>query len=226
MALITLGNGISNIRGKIGGTVYQHSQAGTISKNRGSRTNKSSYQSDKAKITVAYLNQVWSNMSATDRNQWINFALYKPTPQKNNPSRFLNGQQIFILSNYAQFLQFLTISTTPIFSTTPALSTFITLENIAGALLVNSTFAIDETTDYLILKVSNRMKPTRQRAVGGVKYINTVFANTTSCDITSDYTDLYGAIPSTGEFVEIQYQLFSNVATNWTGRSQLASFVA
>ncbi len=51
-----------------------------------------------------------------------------------------------------------------------------------------------------------------------MKQIRLTFGNTASVDITTDYQDIYGVIPATGDYVVIEWQVFSNQATNWSLR--------
>jgi hypothetical protein len=49
--------------------------------------------------SIRYLQQLWCNSTIGERLQWQSFAAFAKVPQKNNPARFLNGQQLFIQIN-------------------------------------------------------------------------------------------------------------------------------
>lgn len=216
MARIILGNGIAQLRGKIGGTSYSAGLSGPVARNKAIINRRSSSRASQAKLFTTRLQSYWSAMSIAERDVWNQFALFKPTEQKHNPGKYLNGQSIFMLYNYAHLVQYNSVLLAPVFSATLPVSTFLSVASVLGVLSVNSTTAIDEATDFAIFKISGRVKPSRSAAPGGVKQIKLTFGNTTAVDITSDYVDRYGIIPASGDYVEIEYQIFSLQATNWT----------
>jgi hypothetical protein len=216
MALITLGSGITGIRGKIGGTVYQGSASGTISKNRGYRAKSQSLQSARAQTILGQCAQYWLTMSDTDRAAWNAYAIFKPTLQKNGTGRFINGQQIFLYYAYRYFLQFASVPSIPTFTTSNFAFSAFNIFNTAGVLEVFADFSIDESAVFCILKLSNSIPVGRNYATGGVKYIFTLFNNSVSTDITQKYTDVFGRVPQVGEYLILEAQLFSATNANWT----------
>jgi hypothetical protein len=221
MALISLGSGITSIRGKIGGTVYQGSASGTIAKNRGFRPRKVSMQSAKAKAILSTLAQYWLTMSVSDRGTWNSYAIFKPTLQNNGTGRFLNGQQIFLFYAYAYFLQFDTVPSAPTFTTANFSSTGFVIQNDSGILNFIVSYNIDETTDFIKFKISNSIPPGRNYPIGGLKYIYTLFANTSIYDFSTAYLDLFGRLPAVGEYVFLEAQLFKSVTANWSNITRL-----
>jgi hypothetical protein len=216
MALISLGSGITSIRGKIGGTVYQGSASGTISKNRGYKTKNSSVQAARAMTTLNQLSQYWLTLSTIDRAAWNAYAIYKPTLQKNGTGRFLNGQQLFMYYSFRYFLQFQSIPSAPTFVTNSFPYSTFDIFNTYGALDIFAGFNIDETVSFLNLKISNSIPEGRNYATGGLKYIYTLFNNNTSTDITTKYNDVFGRVPQVGEYLIIEAQLYSATNANWT----------
>lgn len=218
MALITLGSGITGIRGKIGGTVYQGSASGTISKNRGYRPNKSSYQSDKAKTSISVLNQKWSSLSTAEKQLWANFAIFKPTQQHNGTGRFLNGQQCFLLYNYALYTYDGTIVTSPTFDTAHVLNYSFTIVNDGSQLYVRASSSIDEAETLVVFKISCITKNGVKSAKAGVKYIRLFFNGSYEVDITDAYNLLYGQPATIGSYVECEFQIFKVDSVNWLNK--------
>lgn len=225
MARVKLGSGITSINGSIGGTTYQNSASGTIAKNKGRRTNKSSYQSDKNKSVLSYIQQYWSNMNAADRQQWQDYAVFKPVSQKNNAGRFLNGQQIFALYNYAYFTQFESIINVPVFDTEALTLLTFWIASDGTNVYLKSPTNIDETQYFVIFKISAPTKQSRKRSVGGVKSIYVEFAVSDTVDITAAYTSLFGLVPQVGQYVECEFQIFSATTINWTNRGKIVTEV-
>lgn len=220
MATIIFGNGISAMRGKIGGTIYSTGLSGAIAKNKPIILKKRSTISYGARWAVTALQAHWANMSIADKLTWSNFALFKPTQQKRNIGKFLNGQQIFLYYAVPYLNQFGTIINNPTFSTTPANIATPSITSIGGSLFLDSSLAIDETLDFAVFSISGPVRQGRVNAPGGTKRIKVVFATTSQVDITSAYNLLFGFIPSSGQYVEITWQVFSVQATNWTMRGR------
>lgn len=225
MARVTLGGVISSLNGSIGGTTYQAGRSGIVAKNKGYRTQKSSYQSDKAKVALSKISQAWCNLSQSDRDLWNNYAVFKPVSQKNNVGRFLNGQQIFNLYNSAYLLQFDTLVSTPVYDVTPCDFRNVSVVNDGANLNVRLSTSMDEATEFLMFKISAQCKSSQGRAVGGVKSIYCEFGGSYEWDITSDYIAFYGAIPAVGAHVEIEIQFFRADCPNWTNKARVVTTV-
>lgn len=225
MARVILGGGISSINGSIGGTTFQSGSSGTIAKNKGHKTKSNSFQSSVNKVNIAYVSQLWSNMSASDREAWNSYAIFKPVTQKNNSGRFLSGQQLFFLYNYAGYYQSEAIINTPSFSTEVITLTSLRIVNDGGTLYINSDVAINEAINFLIAKISSPVKPSQKRSVGGVKQIYCEFSSTTDMNITSQYQSLFGIIPSVGQSVEVEFQMFSSTTENWSNKIKVVTIV-
>lgn len=226
MARVTLGGGISSINGSIGGTTYQNGASGTIAKNKGVKTKSTSSQAQFSKQVTSVVSQAWGNLSVSSRAQWDAYAIYKPVPQNNNTGRFLTGQQIFNLYNSARYIFDGGIVPTPTFTTNPALDTVITIVSDGSALFLRSSTAYDEADRIGIYKISGTVKVSRNRSVGGVKYIPVTFGGSGEVDITSAYASLYGAIPLTNDYVEMEYQIFNTDNPNWTPKFKKVFLVA
>lgn len=218
MARVTLGGGISSINGSIGGSTFQSGNSGTIIKNKGIPTVRHSSQANQSKSIIAHINQMWSDLNTTAKSEWQNFSIYKPTAQKNNPSRFLNGHQCFLLYNYAYFANQGGIIANPTFSTENASFRTFTIHNDTSNLFVRSTTSIDEGDTFLMFKISSQVKNGRVSSVGGVKQIICSFSGTAEFDITAPYQALFGSIPPVGSYVECEFQLFRSDFVNWNNK--------
>jgi len=225
MARVTLGGSIASLNGSIGGTTFQNGISGSIAKNKGVKTKSSSTQSAKAKVALSMINQAWSNMSGSDRQLWDDYAIFKPVPQKNNNSRFLDGHQLFTFYNSAYRLQFDTIQNTPAFLTTPPDFRSPSIVNDGSNLYVRLSSSMDEGTEFLMFRISAPCKASQSRSVGGTKFIWLKFEGSYVYDITKDYTSLYGIIPPVGSYVEVEFQYFRSDCPNWTNRVKLVTTV-
>ena len=215
MARITLGSGISSINGSIGGTTYQSSNAGTIAKNKGARVRRLSAGTGRVSSIITTVQQGWSILSAATRAEWEAYAIFKQVPQKNNPNRYLNGQQLFALYNYSYYFQFGGLATTPNFVTDAIPDNDFTIHFDTGSLYVRSNNSIDEGDFFVNFKISAQLKASRQKSVGGLKQIKCTFGGGTEQDITTAYTQLYGTTPIIGSYVEISTKIFCTTIPTW-----------
>lgn len=100
MARITLSGLLSDIRGKIQGSVFQQSQGGLMIRSSSSKVNKLSISQSVIRNRTFGLQQAWRSLTDTQRSAWSNFAKFNPVVQKNSQFRNLNGQQIYIKFNF------------------------------------------------------------------------------------------------------------------------------
>jgi len=205
-----------NIKGKIGGTSFSNSIAGRTMKNGGRRSIGLSYQSSQAKLLLNKISSMWINLTDAERQEWSLMANYKPTSQKRNIGKFINGQQFYIKFQSAHFNQFSSFFGSPIL--TPYAFTQLTpsLTNVAGTLTLNVTNNINETDEFVIFKISAPVNGSKNSPRGGVKMVRLSFANTSSCDISFLYTSLFGMLPPVGSYVFCEFQSFATQVTDFT----------
>jgi len=210
-----------HISGKIGGFSFSTSLSGKTIKVSGKPRNKDSYESDLTKSNMQFLQNSWRNMTNAQREAWNTFANFRPVEQKNNPGRFINGQQYFIKYNFAYYYQFGSIVTTPVFSVDAPFNAELSINRGLIETSVVSDVNIDETTDFCIFKISGVMPPSRKRPTGGVKQIKLIFGNTTSYTITGTLFTLFGTTPQVGDTVYIEYTFYKTNFIQWSAASTL-----
>lgn len=195
---------------------FSSSVSGKVMKVSGRNRKSSSSQSGIAKSLLSNLQNNWRNITVIQREAWQQYSVFRPVEQRNNPGRYINGQQYYLRYNSALFKQFSVIQNAVSFNTTTPFSTQLGILSAAGVLSVLATDPIDEANDFVMFKISAPMPASRKQPVGGTKQIVLTFGNTNACDITAAYIALFGKIPVAGQSVFIEYTFFKANFIQWS----------
>lgn len=108
MATAKMGAMVTDIKGKIGGTVFQGSKTGTTIKNKQSRTGIGSgnklTKADAGRLfngqsAVTVLSSAWRDLSDAERNTWITAAPSFPFINRYGDSYIGSGYQLYMSCN-------------------------------------------------------------------------------------------------------------------------------
>lgn len=169
MAIITPSALVSNIRGKIGGTVFQGSTQGILMRNKPSKIGNGSQSQQNVRHINAQLNYAWSSFSVNERLVWQAFADYvngvgitKKGKRSSN-----TGKLHFMAINFYCLLYGKNIITAPTFTPPPSIvipcPPLLTESNT----LMNYIGSIDTTHEILVTKISlPQSNPTRTTNTG------------------------------------------------------------
>lgn len=223
MAIVTTSALISDISGKIGGSVFQRTQGGLIMRSeKGKIRNNTNLQSDN-KIGIKNILNTWFTLTQSQRAQWNQYAVFRNIKQKRNPSKEINGHQIFIRENNLRYnmRNYGAIFTNPIHSTplfanptTPIKITSVD-ENV-GELNIHHDISVDATKQGILLWISRPIRQSQTSKYIKRTMIKTVTINGQAQIVTSYYTSVYGRIPQTGEYVSIEIGLYDNTVKTFT----------
>src|SRR3972149_2337274 len=103
MARIQTSALISNISGKINGSVFQRNQGGLIMRNQSGKINSNTLRSNSQKVGLADIQGNWQLLTDGQRLLWQTYAIYLNKKQKKNPTLNINGQQLFININAIRY---------------------------------------------------------------------------------------------------------------------------
>jgi hypothetical protein len=95
MAIIQLGELVSNIKGSIAGTTYQKNGAGLIMRRRSNPARTSTTAQQTVHQTHQRRLSEWQNLSLSDRISWNQFAALYPKQNKFGVSKKITGQNFF-----------------------------------------------------------------------------------------------------------------------------------
>src|SRR3972149_7530721 len=103
MARIQTSALISNISGKINGSVFQRNQGGLIIRNQSGKINSNTLRSNSQRVGMSSVQGDWQSLTDAQRLTWNTYATYLDRKQRRNPTLSINGQQLFIDINTVRY---------------------------------------------------------------------------------------------------------------------------
>lgn len=199
MALIKTSGIISDIRGSIGGTIFQRTSAGLIARNKSTNINKSSSLQNSRRNITTRLQALWMELSNSQRIDWQNFIKYNPIKQKNISGRFINGQQTFLLINYYRIFYNETVLTSPVYFPYVHETVSIAFSNPIGSLRLTISDGTLNTTSYLILFCSMPVNESLNSVGNRLRMLRYILVPGSSQDISAEYEKIFGFSPGVGD---------------------------
>jgi hypothetical protein len=206
MARIKFGAFITDVAGKIGGTVFSKNKGGAYAKNKVSPSNpKTSYQTG-IRAILAAVSQAWRALTDAQRESWNSAAKLDALSSKNGDVRSVSGHGYHqALNTRLQHVGVAMIATPP----APAAPTGITsLSAVAdnSDASIKLTFApIIPVADYWLVEATQGNSPGKKNLNSQYRYI-TRLANgdLTGKDVGPDWATKFGAIPAVGQRINIR----------------------
>ena len=99
MANVKYGSLVTDIKGKIGGHVFQGGQFGSIIRSNYKGSNRKNYISNAENIVYTYLANMWQNLTNTQQEAWNAGAYLFPVTDKFGEQQILSGYGVFIMLN-------------------------------------------------------------------------------------------------------------------------------
>lgn len=216
MALVQLSAMFSNIKGKLGGGVFQNTQGGIAVRTKVTPVNRRTPKQELSRRGTFNLQNNWRSLTDAQRADWELFAQTYPKPQKKNPLRNINGQQYFLTYNDYRTRYSLT-AMTDINWNVPTLDALeVSLFTLGSNLFVLANRRIDFQNEFLVLFLTWEVSPGLNNPGNRYKMIvfNTDFWN--NIILNTEVTSIFGAIPSGGSTVFVKVAAFSRFSPYWT----------
>ena len=96
MALIRTSTLISDIRGSVGGVVFQNNRAGLIVRKKTSAKNRETKAQNLQRNIIYNVQQQWSSLNPESQAQFNSLVKLAQVKQSNIIGRLINGQQLFV----------------------------------------------------------------------------------------------------------------------------------
>ena len=205
MALIKTASIISDIRGKMKGTVFQRSAGGLTVRTQTTPINKNSNRQTKTRNFTNILQQEWRLLSTAERQTWLQFTNFNPIQQKRNSELFINGQQAFIKLNSYRLEYGFTIITTPQFSKCEITPVDVSIQLSAPNLFVNTNREMQSDFEFLIVFLTVNLVPTINNPGSRFKLIKFTTTDTDTFNIENPYNEIFGALPASGSKVFFKF---------------------
>ncbi len=201
MALVKLSGVVSDIRGKIGGTTFKNSSAGLVMQTSTSPVNKNSLTQNIQRGIINDLQQQWILLTDEQRACWVLYTKLFPIKQKNINGNVINAQQTFIKVNAPFRLYNIPIIIDPVLTPSVLTNVAVPIMLTPGILAVLGQKAYVSADEFVVLSMTYPKPPTVNNP--GTTYKSIIFAtvNSSTINITTEYTDLFGRLPIVGEKV-------------------------
>jgi len=169
MAIITPSALISNIKGKIGGTVFQGSTQGISMRNKPTKLGVGSQSQQRIRQINAQLNYSWSTMTNDQRNVWSAFNTFVNGVGKSANQKITanSGRMQFMSVNFFCLLYGKSIIIAPTFTTPESINVPCPPLFTSSDTLMDYTVNLDTTTQILVTRVSlPQSNPTKTTNTG------------------------------------------------------------
>ena len=206
MAIIQLGELISNIRGSIGGVTFSKNRAGQIAKKRSAgRKSYSNNQANELKYQ-AYVSRQWQILTLTNKNLWNSYALLYPSTDRYGTVKSLSGFNYFCKVNNLNYKLNNLIMLTPPERVAPAVISSFDILATNNTLKIKFPDAINYDDNTMFIFASLPSQTTSSKNRGKIRLVS-ILTNPIGeeFDITADwelyFKTSYSKIASKGKFL-------------------------
>ena len=226
MARITLSGLLSNISGRINGTVFQRTQGGLIMRNESGKINSNTLRANSQKVGMAQIQGDWQTLTDQDRLLWKTYSLYLNKKQKKNPNLIINGQQLFININAIRYALSPVITlfqpyllVTPVMIPIPKPINILSITADLSGLIIHLDRATDNSKEVIICYLSAPLQGSQQSIYQKMVLIKNVTNDDDTFSATSYYVEVYGRVPNVGEWLQTKIALYSTDNENYSSFS-------
>lgn len=99
MAIIIPGVAVSQVSGRVGGTIFSRNRGGAYMRNGSIPTTVTTLFAQTVKAITASQSQAWAGLSDALKEQWVEWAAQNPVINRLGQSRTLSGHQAFVQIN-------------------------------------------------------------------------------------------------------------------------------
>lgn len=228
MAKVVNGAIVTEIRGKIQGSVFSRNRAGKYIQAQPRKVNKRTSSELNARNIFATFSSKWGALTEDQRTTWIIAAECTAADENFSSLKGLSGQNLYVRSNVnLNSVNESEITEPQLLAFLPGLASLsVDPDTTGGQLNVSFTPAIDVNVK-IIISASPAMPPGRSSAKSKYKKI-TVFDSTdiSPINIATEYIAVFGRLPVIGSKLFIQSKpisIISGLAGNLLQNVEIAS---
>jgi hypothetical protein len=211
MARITTSALISDISGKVAGSVFQRSQGGLILRTKSGSINRLTPSQINSRIIFAQVAQAWTLLSLSKHNQWNAYATYLNKNQNHSSSLKQSGQAVFMyvncirwqLSVFNPTLGTIIISS-PSFLAPLAPVAITSITQGFGSIDLVTASSINIANAFWLLKISAPLTRSQNSRYNKMKIIPITCVNGTSQNIQTAYSSVWGRICQSTDYVNTE----------------------
>jgi hypothetical protein len=208
MARITYGSIATEINGSVGGQTFQRNAYGFSIKNKPNMARLQSIKQNEQHRRLDYVVKGWQEISNTQRNHWIAWALAHPVQAVHNAMAVLSGYAYFLKYNllHTMFVSTYLADPNPGTLALPAINPYLVFSG--GALSINPQPVTDVGAIFFNLYLSPNMPPSRGFSDSYTRAIIVLPLISGNVNISSYYQGVYGHLPTSGNILFCELQLF------------------
>ena len=206
MARVQFGPVISDLRGKVGGVIFQRSAQGVTLRKLTVPVNPSSPSQVANRAQLFYLQSQWQALDQDQRTAWETWASYQNQLVGQFVQATQSGQQSFVQCNRYRQLANKSVLVDPVFTPYSQPQPSLTIVNPLGILKVTLTGMTDSDAYYPFIYLSPPLPPARNSRPSLVRLIGPLTPESdTLWRIEEAYTNAYGIDPQLTD--RLWYQL-------------------
>ena len=192
MARVKLSALMSDIRGKLNGSVFQ-SNNGILSLRRYSTpTNSKQPTAELNKIVSSVIQSAWLGLSDSDRAAWVQYAAVVKKSTKNSAFKFMSGQALFAHINFYQYVLNGTLFLNPVGYDNNTSARSYGLFVYGGNLFLSVDSTIDSNICYPFITLTHPVQPSRNHSPESGRKITYSAINGSLINITESYYQSFG----------------------------------
>lgn len=199
MAKIKLSSLISDISGKVGGSIFQSSLSGHTVRNLNYPTNRKTDPQENIRNISIRLQKAWYDITPSQRTYWRKYAWMRKEPQINNPHLYLNGHQLFLKINHYRLLYRHPILVHPWMISTEFTRIDISLHLFVNKLLINESRERINDQEFLAIFLTFPKRITVNNPGSTYRAIIGDFLNPITNFINNEYYNIFSYNPVKGD---------------------------
>lgn len=192
MARVKLSALISDIRGKLNGSVFQLNNGILSLRKYSTPTNSKQPSAELNKIVSSVIQSEWLQLSDSDRAGWNTYASIVKKSTKNSALRFMSGQALFAHINFYQYVINGTLLTYPVGYNNNTSARVYGLFVYGGSLFLSVDSAIDNSICYPFITLTHPVQPSRNHSPESGRKITFNQLSGSLINITNSYYASYG----------------------------------
>lgn len=199
MARCIYGSIVTNISGKVGGTVFQNNKYGFSVKNSPNMKKPNSLSVQSSQRLMVQATQGWRSLTELQRNQFNTYATSYPQYAKHNISAVLSGYAIFIRWWFILAECGYSVLNTPVMDavTLPSIDPSLNYDGPDLNFILGNTVIEGQIAFAIFL--SGNYQSSRNFPPINLRYIVNMQLDSEPATINSLYLAIFGVLPSVGQ---------------------------
>ena len=196
---------VSDVRGKVGGSVFQRSAQGLSLRTHSTPTNPRTNAQASSRSNLYALQVAWMSLTQDQRQAWDAWAQYQNLSTGYFSTCKMTGQQAFIQLNRYRSLAGLSILSNPVF-TPYTLPAYTVSWKLNGATLYAVFSGFTDHTTYHPLLFCSGVSNASRNTPHPLRFIPFAYAAAEVQWTTStDYAAIFGQVPAVGQQIFVQH---------------------